>query len=303
MNTIALKKTTWIDMEKPSQSDVDYLRQNFKFHDVVLNELLPDTIRTKVDSYDDYFYIVLHFPAFDKTTRTTHSQELDILMTKNTIITSHKETIIPIKSIFDKCNLQPEEKNKYFSDGPAKLLYYILDELLNSCFEKLDQISSNIDKTEKSIFQGKEREMIREISIIKRDILDFRRIINPQKQILESLHLTINKFFNSDEYSPFFNDLIGHHLRIWDTLDNYKELVESFEATNATLFSSKLNEIMKIFTIFTAMLLPISIVTSIFGMNVVVPFQNHQYGFFFVLGISTIVLVFIYLYFKKRKIL
>lgn len=144
--------------------------------------------------------------------------------------------------------------------------------------------------------------MIREISIIKRDILDFRRIINPQKQILESLHLTINKFFNNDEYSPFFNDLIGHHLRIWDTLDNYKELVESFEATNTTLFSSKLNEIMKIFTIFTAMLLPISIVTGIFGMNVIVPFQDHPYGFFFVLGISATIIISIYSYFKKRRI-
>lgn len=303
MNTITFKKITWVDIEKPAQSDIDYLRENFKFHDIILKELIPDTIRTKVDSYDDYFYIVLHFPTFNKITRTAHSQELDILMTKNTIITSHKEILVPLKSIFDKCNLHPEEKGKYFSDGPAKLLYYILEELLNSCFDKIDHISSNIDKAEKSIFQGKEKEMIQEISIIKRDILDFRRTIKPQKQILESLYLTINRFFDSDKYSPFFNDLIGHHLRIWDTLDNYKELVESFETTNAMLFSSKLNEIMKIFTIFAAILLPVSIIIGVFGMNVNVPFQDHPYGFFIVLGISATVLVSIYLYFKKIKII
>lgn len=303
MNTIAFKKTAWIDIEKPSQNDIDYLKQNFKFHDIVLNELVPDTIRTKVDSYDNYFYIVLHFPVFDKTTRTTHPQELDILITRNTIITSHKEMIVPLKSIFNKCALQKEERGEFFSDGPAKLLYHILDELLNSCFEKIDHISSNIDKTEKSIFQGKEKEMIREISIIKRDILDFRRTIKPQKQILESLYLTINKFFNSDNYSPFFNDLIGHHLRIWDTLDNYKELIESFETTNSTLFSSKLNEIIKILTIFTAMLLPVSIIVGIFGMNVVVPLQDHPYGFFIIVGSSAITPIIIYTYFKKRNLI
>lgn len=304
MNIISNKKTTWIDIEKPSKSDIDYLKQNFNFHSTVLDELIPDTIRTKVDIYDDYFYIVLHFPAFNKERRVTHSQELDILVTKNHIITSHKETLIPLKAIFDKCNIYAEEKDKYFSDGPAKLLYFILNELLGACLNNMDEISNGIDKVEKAIFLGMEKEMIKEISILKRNILDFRRAIKPQKQILESLYITVMKFFNDNEkYSPFYNDLLGHHLRLWDTLDSYKELLESLESTNTTLFTAKLNEIMRILTIFTALLLPVSIIIGFFGMNVSVPFQDNPRGFLFVVAILIVALISIYLFFKKKKIL
>lgn len=304
MNIISLnKKTTWIDIENPGLSDIEYLKQNFNFHSTVLNEIIPDTIRTKVDAYDDYFYIVLHFPAFNKEKRTTHSQELDILITKDHIITLHKEILVPLKAVFDKCNIYEEEKIKHMSDGPARLLYFMLDNILNASFAELDYISTNIDKAEKAIFQGMEKEMVREISIIKRNILDFRRAIKPQKQILESLNLVINNFFDhSEEFSPFYNDLIGHHLRIWDTMENYKELTESLESTNATLFSSKLNETIRILTIFTAILMPISIIVGIFGMNVTVPFQNHPQGFLIIISIAIATIFSIYFYFKKKKI-
>lgn len=303
MHTISINnKTTWIDVGKPSQDDINHLRDNFKFHSVVLNELIPDTIRTKVDSYDDYFYIVLHFPTFDKKNRTSKSQELDILITKDTIITSHKETIIPLKAIFDKCNLYPEQKEKYLANGPAKLLYLILDEILSSCLLHLDDISQAIDKIENAIFHGKEKEMIQEISIIKRNVLDFRRALKPQKQILESLYLAINKYFG-DEHLPFFNDLVGHHLRLWDILDSYKELLESLESTNATLFSARLNETMKILTIFTALLLPISIMSGLFGMNVDVPLQNHPQGFYIIIAILISAFLGLYLLFKRKKII
>lgn len=303
MNILSSKKTTWIDIEKPSKSDIDYISQNFNFHKIVLSELIPDTIRTKVDAYDDYFYIVLHFPSFNKEKRITRSQELDILVTKSHLITSHKEILIPLKAIFDKCNIYPEEKEKYLGSGSAKLLYFIADELLNTCSMQLDNISENMDKAEKAIFLGMEKEMIKEISILKRNILDFRRAIKPQKQILESLYLTINKFFGSNEYLPFYNDLLGHHLRLWDVLESNKELIESLESTNATLFTSKLNETIKILTIFTALLLPVSIVVGIFGMNVNVPLQNHPQGFFIIIAISATLLTAIYLFFKKRKVL
>lgn len=304
MNTLTLnKKITWIDIEKPTKNDVDFLRENFNFHELVLNEIIPDTIRTKVDVYDDYFYLVLHFPAFDKATRSTRSQELDILVNNNTIITLHKEAIIPLKSIFDQFNLYEEEKQKYISeaDGPAKMLYHLIDSLLNSCFPKLDHISENIDQAERAIFQDEEKNMIREVSIIKRDILDFRRALKPQRQILESLEVTVIKFFG-ENYKPFFNDLLGHHMRIWDNLENYKELTESLESTNATLFSSKLNETIRILTIFTALLMPISIIVGIFGMNVIVPFQSHPQGFIIILSLATLIILSIYLYFKKKKI-
>lgn len=304
MNTLTLnKKITWIDIEKPTENDVDFLRENFNFHELVLNEIIPDTIRTKVDVYDDYFYLVLHFPAFDKATRSTRSQELDILVNNNTIITLHKEAIIPLKSIFDQFNLYEEEKQKYISeaDGPAKMLYHLIDSLLNSCFPKLDHISENIDQAERAIFQDEEKNMIREVSIIKRDILDFRRALKPQRQILESLEVTVIKFFG-ENYKPFFNDLLGHHMRIWDNLENYKELTESLESTNATLFSSKLNETIRILTIFTALLMPISIIVGVFGMNVIVPFQSHPQGFIIILSLATLTILSIYLYFKKKKI-
>lgn len=303
MNTISLNnKATWIDIEKPSPSDVEQLRRDFNFHDTVLNELIPNTIRTKVDDYGDYFYIVLHFPIFDKKTRSTKSQELDILVTKDHVITSHKEPIIALKSLFDKCNLYPKEKDNYLSGGAAKLLYFIIENILNNCLNHLDDMSEFIDKAEGAIFHGKEKSMIQEISIIKRNILDFRRALKPQKQLLESLYVTTGKFFG-DEYLPFYNKLVGYHLRIWDILDNYKELTESLETTNATLFSSKMNETIRILTVFTALLLPASIIVGIFGTNVIIPLQHHPLGFWMVAGLAIIAPLIIYAYFKNKKVL
>jgi len=305
MNIISLdKKMTWIDIEKPGLNDIEYLKQNFHFDSTVLSELIPDTVRTKVDTYNNFFYIVLHFPALHKEKKVIHSQELDILITKDCIVTLHKEVLVPLKAIFDKCNLYEEEKIKYMSGGPSKLLYFTLDSILNASFAELDYISANIDRVEKAIFQGMEKEMVREISTIKRNILDFRRAIKPQRQILESLNVAVNKFFDhNEEFSPFYNDLLGHHLRIWDTMENYKELTESLESTNTTLFSSKLNETIRILTIFTAIMMPISIIVGFFGMNVSVPLQNHPQGFLLVISIILLATFIIYAYFKKKKIL
>lgn len=302
MNTITNKKITWIDIEKPAQSDIAFLKENFNFHSTILNELTPDTIRTKVDDYGDHFYIVLHLPTFNKKTRQTKSQELDIIVSKNHIITSHKESILALKSLFDKCNLYEEEKQKYFAGGIANLLYLIIENVLNNCSDSLDDMSVFIDRIEGAIFHGKEREMLKEISLIKRNILDFRRALKPQKQLLESLYMTISKFFG-DDYLPFYNKLIGHHLRIWDILDNYKELTESLETTNSTLFSSRMNETIKILTIFTALLLPVSIISGLFGMNVVVPFQDHPQGFYIIIIALTLALFSLYLLFKRKRII
>lgn len=302
MKQIAYNNLTWIDIEQPDQKDIEFLSKNFHFHPVVLAEIIPPSQRSKVEHYENFLYIVFHIPIFNPTKRVTVPAELDILITKTHLITIHNGAVPPLDNFLKQCGLNTSVKEKCFSGTTGHLLYNLIEQIFNFYHPQLGHINKKIDIIEEQIFKGKEREMIHHLSLTKREILDFRRIVKPQHSILESLLRKGPDFFGT-EIALYFSDLIGDFERVYNTLDHYKETIESLEETNSSLVSHKLNEMMRLLTIFSTILLPLSFITQIFNMTMAgsVDFINTPMMFWLVNIFILFVGIFMYIFFKVKK--
>ncbi len=300
MNMIRSGNFTWIDFLDPQQGDITYLQENFDIHPLALEELITPTYQPKAVQYENCLFLSIHTPLFDTALRTTYPGELDIILTDKYIITSHRHDIYQVREFFDKLNNSKGHQRTYFDKTPAHLLYHIVEILLNSCFPKLHHISENLDYIETQVFSDHEKEMVTEISIVKRDILNFRRTLKPQRTILDSLSQKEHPFV-ADELKVYFQDLIGTNIRIWNILESAKETIEALEETNNSLLSNKLNLTMKILTIFSAVLLPITLYSNVMAMSVSIPLSKNPDGFWIHSAVMLVLALGTILIFRAKK--
>jgi len=300
MKTTSYRKMIWIDFENPDKKDIYYLQENFNIHPLAIEEFITPTIRPKATEYPNCIFLTIHIPLFDTVERTTYPGELDIVINKEHLITGHAKAIYQLTDFFKKLDTSDGKKRLYMNETPAHLLYHILEVLIESCFPRLDHIHKNIDIIENYVFNGDEKEMVQEISIAKRDILNFRRTLKPQRSILESLVQMDNRFI-STEIKAYYQDLIGTNIRLWSSLESAKETIESLEKTNNSLLSNKLNLTMKVLTIFSAIMLPMTVYSNILAMSADIPFGKHPFGFWIHMGIMLLLSIMTMLLFKFKK--
>lgn len=300
-NIVKGSRVTWIDIQEPTEEDIKFLKDNYKFHFLILGELTQPSPRPIVEHSDSYLFMVLYYPIYNKKTRETSSRELDIIITKDTIITSHFQTILPVKRLFVGCSFNQKMRSFYLGKGSGHLLFYILDSFWGNCLTKLERLEGSIDRIEKEMFKEREKEMVREISYVKTDILGFWRIVEPQKEILESLLKEGVSFFGKEFY-PYFSDLLGTFRKVWNNLATNKEVILALEDTNQSLLSTKINDIIRILTIFSVIILPATLLASIWGMNLKsLPFAGSEKDFLLVVGIMVSMMAIMILYFRRKK--
>ncbi|MBM4446647.1 MAG: magnesium transporter CorA family protein [Chloroflexi bacterium] len=270
-NLITCGKLTWIYIETPTTQDVEYLAQSFNFHPLNLDDVLSRVQRPKIDEYPDHLFIVLHFPVYDKENRVTHPSEVDIFIGENYMVTVHKSgDLKPLAKFFNECHVDEGICNAYMSRSSGFLLYHILDRLVNYCFPILDKVVDNAEKLEDLIFARPVPETVREISLIRRDLISFRRVIHPQIGVVEALEREEYSFFKEDQ-DIYFGDIADHIRKIWDGLEDCKEVVDGLVDTSNWLTSHRIQEIMRILTIVMAIMAPGTLIASIYGMNIHLP--------------------------------
>lgn len=301
MRILEHQHLTWIDFEAPTKEDIDYLNEHFDIHPLVIEELVTPSYQPRVLRYPNCLFFSLHVPLFDVKERTTYPGELDIILTKNHLITGHRHHIYQIGKFFDDLESRPALRREYLEATPAHTLYRLLQILLESCFPKLKHISDKLDHIETQVFAGREKEMVAEISVVKRDILNFRRTLKPQRSLLESITL-LDQPFIPRELKVYFQDLISTNIRIWNMLESSKETIEALEATNNSLLSNKLDQTMKVLTIFSAVILPLSVYSNAMSMNVLhLPFEGSSFGFWIHLVFMVILSLSTLFVFKWKK--
>lgn len=300
MKEVKFQKTTWIDFENPGADDVLYLQENFDIHPLAIEEFMTPTIRPKATHYHNCLFLTVHIPLFDVKTRSTFPGELDIVLTKDHLITGHTQDIYQLTEFFKLLQSSEGKRRIYMSETPTHLLYNLLQILLDSCFPKLDHIVEKLNDIEEEIFKGNESAMVVEISVAKRDILNFRRTIKPQRSVLESLAQQKMNLV-PEELRPYFQDLIGTNIRIWNTLESTKETIESLEETNNSLLSNKLDTTMKILTIFSAVLLPMTVYSNILAMSADIPFGKNPNAFWIHAVIMCFLALFTITVFKRKN--
>ncbi len=294
------KNITWIDFEDINTADLEFLQEKFDIHPLALEELMVPSYQPKVVQYENCLFFSVHVPLFDVEERTTYPGELDIILTKEHLITSHRHGIYQINNFFRQIEASEAKKREYLDATPAHLLHHVLDALFKSCFPRLNHITEKLSHIEQEVFHGHEKEMVYEISVLKRDILNFRRTLKPQRAVLESL-IKKNHPLIPPTAKLYFEDLVGTNIRLWNLLESQKETIEALESTNNSLLSNKLDMTMKILTIFSAILLPMSVYTNSLAMTASIPLGNHPYAFWIHIAIMFLIAIITILVFRIKR--
>jgi magnesium transporter len=298
---IAGEGLRWIKIERPSQLEWGWLEEHFEFHALDLEDVLSRNQRPKIDEYPDYLFIVLHFPVFDPAVGRLNAGELDIFVGADFLITIPNQPLQPVEYLFERCRAKEELREQIFSKGSGYLLYRIVDDSFDYCFPMLRKIGNKLDAIEEEIFSGRSEEIVRDISNVKQEIINFRKVIRPQRPVLRDLERVKQRFLAPDlDLEIYFDDIVDAHERIWDMLENYKEVIEGLEDTNESLISHRVNDILRVLTAISVIVLPLTLVASIWGMNVGVPGEGDTAAFYAVIGVMVVILVGMLAWFRRR---
>jgi magnesium transporter len=266
MYTIKFDNFTWIDLKNPQPQDATWLQSQFRLHPLVLKELLPPLDHPKIENFGDYLSLVIFYPFFDKKNYCTLPLELDIIIGQNFIVTSHYQDIVPLKAIFDQCNLYEEVRKECSKNGPVEILYRVLREIMLACFPKLNHIKKNIEGIEELIYQGSYQKAVAQISLVRRDIIGFQKIMEPQYLVFKNLAQEAENTFNKD-LIPYFHSLLNLYDQAKNMLEMNDRTLSSLDSTNQSLLSTRTNEIIKWLTILSVIVYPFTLVSDILSMN------------------------------------
>jgi magnesium transporter len=289
----------WLNIERPRPVDRAWLEEQFDFHPLDYEDVLSRNQRPKIDEYDDYLFIVLYFPVFDKAVGRLNAAELDIFIGPDYLITLPNEPIPPVEYLFERCRSNEDVREALLSKGSGSLLYKIVDDSFDYCFPMLRKIGNKLERLEEDIFEGRSEEVVRDISNSKQEIINFRKIIRPQRAVLRDLERTKQRYLPED-LEVYFDDIVDASERIWDMLENYKEVVEALEVTNESVLSHRVNEVLRVLTAFSVVVLPLTFIASLWGMNVHVPGQAESAPFWMIIGGMVVLLVAMISYFRRR---
>jgi magnesium transporter len=299
---IAAEGLRWVNIDHPGGLEQAWLQENFDFHALDYEDVLSRNQRPKIDVYDDYLFIVLQFPIFDRSARRLGAGELDMFVGPGFLITIPNQPLQPVEYLFERCRQKEEMREQLFSRGSGYLLYRIIDDGFDYCFPMLRKIGNKLDVLETEIFEGHaSQEIVRDISNVKQEIINFRTVIRPQRPVLRDLEKVKQRYLAPEiDLEIYFDDIVDAHERIWDMLEGYKEVVEGLEETNESVISHRLNDILRVLTSISVIVLPLTLLASIWGMNVRVPGEGSVAAFWEIAGVMLILLVGLVAFFRKR---
>lgn len=290
---------TWVNIERPTPKETEYLAQNYPFHPLDLDDCLSRIQRPKIDEYEDYLFIVIHFPLFSKEAGITVPSQVSIFIGKDYLVTLHSGGLKPLVKLFRDCQLNEEARQGNMKSA-GYLLYRIADRLIDYCLPITHKIMANLEKVEDDIFDTKGRGTVREISILRRDIISFRRVIWPMRAVIGTLERKTEQF-TTEDMEVFWGDVVDHVDKIWDTLDECKEIIEGLKDTNDSLYSHRTNEVIRTLTIIATIMMPLTLVASIYGMNIPLPGEDRSLSFIVILIIMIIAIGGMLFFFRRRR--
>ena len=293
---------TWIHVDAPSLDQAQTLAARFGWHPLDVEDVMSKRQRPKVDEYVDegYLFGILHFPVFDKAVQRLNAAELDIFVGPDYLVTLPNVELLPLTRLFRRCEEDKAFREQLFSKGSGRLLYEVLDDLFDYCFPILDKIGHKLDRIEDEMFAGAAEDVVRDLSNVKQEIISYRKIIKPERSTLRLLERHVERFL-PEELELYFDDVVDAAERIWDILDNYKEVVEALEDTNESVISHRQNDVLRVLTVITVLLLPLTLITGVFGMNVHFPGFDTVWAFWTIFGVMAGALVSMLAFFRSKK--
>lgn len=295
----------WINISQITAVQIGWLKKNFNFEDNDINDCRPTLQRPKMTEHPDYLFMILHFPLYDRLNGEIKASEMDFFIGKDFLITINNDGLPPLQDLWQQLEKNIDFRDKTLKDNPEKLLFTILNNSLHYCFPMLNHINLDMETVEQQIMNIHEKKMtvIKEILRIKRNIFNFRKIMQAHRGIISKLVARLARFCPAGQLTVYLRNLTSHTKDIWEFLEIYKDTINALHETHQSLVSSRLNEIIKTLTIFSVIIFPLTLVATIFSMNTTggMPFLGHQLDFWLVM-ITLMVLAGIMLsFFKWRR--
>lgn len=276
----------WIDLYDCSESELNYIGDIFSFHPLALEDCFQESPRAKIDRYDDYHFFVFHaLRYFEEAEEEDEisSIELDVFLGPNYIVTIHPIALSAVGKVARICLRDTELMDR----GSEYLLYKIVDNIVDDSFPIIERLDQRIDDLEDNIFLNKGQVITEEILALKRTIILLRKVLIPQRHIFTNITGRYSSFV-STENVPYYLDLADNLNNILDTVNTYRELVNSSTETYYSILSGRTSEIITVLTIISVIMMPLTVITGFFGMNVVLPGGSnpggHWYTVWLILG-------------------
>ena len=294
------KNITWIDLESPTQDEVRLIMNEFQINPLAADELLAPTLKPKVDTYDNFIYLILHFPAFKHSNTLNQNQEVDFIIGKDFLITTRYDTIDPIHKFSKVFEVNSILDRSDMGNHAGYLFFYMIKKLYKAISHELEYLENSLDEIEEQIFRDKEREMVVEISKVSRQLLNFKQALIAHRDVLESFDKAGRGFFG-ESFAYHSRSIVGEYYRVDNEIRFNAETAAELRETNNSLLSTKQNEVMKVLTLMSFVAFPLTVIASIFGMNTSLPIVGHRYDFLIIMGIMVATALLLFVLFKYKK--
>ncbi len=292
----------WVDLfDEPAENCMPLLRETFGFHPLAVDDALEEAHIPKMDDWGQYIYLVLHAVAFDEQDdEPIQTLELDIFLGKNYLVTYRTQALGAVDRLWKAC----QRDKRHLQRGTGRLLYRLADEVISDYMPTVEQIDEAIDQIEDQIFDNPTPSILEQIFTLKRSLLRLRRIIAPQREVLNKLARGDPALIEVED-RVFFRDVYDHLVRLYDITEGLRDLVGGALETYLSVVNNRMNEVMKILTIITTLFMPLSFLVGFFGMNFfqpVVPLDawTGRLAFALTLAAMLILPVGMYLWMRRR---
>ncbi|MCR4658814.1 MAG: magnesium transporter CorA family protein [Bacteroidales bacterium] len=305
VETIKHGSLKWLQITNPSEDDYRMLLDDYKFHPLDIEDCRSSNQRPKIDEYDDYYFLILHFPYFDKGNKFIRIKEVKIFWGRDFIITIGKSHWV-VQKLFEEVQ---EDLQSHDPDAEAKfassdlLLYHILDRLMLETYTLIMRVGAEVDLINYDIFNKRARSIIELISITRRNIILLNTTFRPQLRVLHMFESGgIRGFVDPEELDmeDYWGNILDQYQKMFDSIEDYGELIEGLSQTFDSLQANKSNEIMKVLTYFSTIMLPLTVVTGLFGMNVDFPFTTSTTAFWFIIAAMMVLMAALIIFFRQR---
>jgi magnesium transporter len=246
----------------PEEKDLEYLKNNFKFHPLDFEDVVTKATRTKIDEYDNYHFIILLFPLIDQTTNEIKPTEVDFFLGKDFIVTIHDGTMRTLNNLVHNTHQYDDTRNHHMSQSPGFLLFTILESLFKRSAPLLDKINHQLLDSGKNIFEL-DIHTLEKLAGLKKSIIMYRRIVKMHAFILTKLARSKKDYLQFKDSKTYFQDLIEYSENIWEVLSSDKESVESFEETNQSLGTHRINDVLQVLTVVSVIVSILALITDI----------------------------------------
>ncbi|AIS53009.1 magnesium Mg(2+) and cobalt Co(2+) transport protein CorA [Thermoanaerobacter kivui] len=291
------KNLLWVDLENPNDFEIKILSESFRFHPLTIEDCLHRKQRSKIEDYQNYYFIVMNVFKGRKLEKEFINSEIFIFVSKTYVVTVHWSKMELIDVIYKKATVT----TNIFERGIDFLLYSIMDGVIDDYFPVVDEIGEKIDEIEEGIFKKDDNVVYNKIFTLKKNMLKLRKIITAQREILNTF-LRHDFTLIKEENRLYFMDIYDHIMRLFDLIDTYYDLLTGTLDLYMSSISNRMNEIMKTLTIITTIMMPLTLITGIYGMNFKnMPELNTEYGYFVTLAFMGLIALWEILYFKKKK--